>query len=142
IEKGTIGFGVRSLSGHYGSRRRLRHRRRQGPRRGARLCEQHGRAGTGNGGGGNQLLHFVSALGLLVCVGADSAFFCASAFRASASSGGTGAGSFDPRCISSRKVAMTSSRESRRGFQVRESLLFPGGGGGSGFSASSSGVRL
>ena len=37
---------------------------------------------------------------------------------------------------------MTSSRESRRGFQSRESELFPGGGGGSGFSASNSGVRL
>ena len=41
-------------------------------------------------------------------------------------------GSLGPRCIISRTVAITSSRESRRGRQARASVLFPGGGGGSG----------
>ena len=56
--------------------------------------------------------------------------------------GGTGAGSSGPSCISSRSAAITSSRVSRLGLKASGSLLFPGGGGGSGFSASCSGVRL
>ena len=65
-----------------------------------------------------------------------------SSVSSAGSGGGTGAGSFGPSFISSRTAAITSSRESRLRRYVRGSLLLPGGGGGSGFSASSSGVRL
>src|SRR5262245_3819476 len=114
-------------------RRRRRLRRRDAGGR-SRLREQHRRAGTGEGGSRKKPGHCGRH-----CAACD--FFSSSAFDAVAggSGGGTGAGSLGPSFIKSRNVAMTSSRESRRGRHTRESLLLPGGGGGSGFSASSSG---
>src|SRR5262249_763422 len=129
VDKGTIGFRIRC---HQPGAARQPSFKRRGNWLGRCLREQTGRAGTGNGSSGNELLHRVSGSFF-----SGSVFFCPSG-----SGGGTGAGSLGPRRISSRTTAMTSSRESRRGFQVRESVLFPGGGGGSGFSASRSGVRL
>src|SRR6185369_3877374 len=58
-----------------------------------------------------------------------------------AAGGGLGAGSLGPRCIRSRKAAMTSSFESCLGrYASRSTISF--GFGTLGFSASSKGVRL
>src|SRR5262245_6887328 len=86
IEKGAIRFGVTRLS---------RGRRGCDSLRRGSLCQHQRGAGPKSAGAENPFPHFVSAV----------------FFSVSGSGGGTGAGSLGPRCIISRTVAITSSRE-------------------------------